>query len=292
MEKIKHFDGLYGDLNHKKGSDYIFLEMIQTRSKDFGWIIDPHIHSGLYQLFFISSGNVSFEGPIPMQKLETPCILIIPPNTIHGLKYSSDVIGNILTISNKVIENIFKDSPSVLVDLENFQYLKFKNKHDPTFSKIAYILKQIHEELFENKPEKKKFLDACFILLFTCLWRLIPTNEIKQVNDTNTTLKYYRAFQQSIRKTETIKSIPEFAKELGISAVHLNRICKRVSGKSALLLLQEHKVEQAKNYLDHTSYTVSEIAYHLNFQYPNYFARLFKKITKISPSNYRIKFRK
>ena len=291
LKKIKHFDGLYGDLDHKKGSDYIFLEMIQTRSKGFGWVIDAHIHSHLYQLFFIDAGRVTFDGPSYFPQLDTPCILIIPPHTLHGLRYSADVKGNILTISDKVIENVFKDSPSIMVDLENFQYLRFSNKKDAGFLKIVYNLHQIQEELFINRPEKRKFLDACLTLLFASLWRLLPANEIKYATDTNATLKYFRSFQQAIRKTEMGKSIPSYAKEIGISTVHLNRICKQVSGKSALLLLQEHKIDQAKNYLTHTSYTISEIAYQLNFQYANYFARLFKNLTGISPTDYRIKSR-
>ncbi|MFX5756507.1 helix-turn-helix domain-containing protein, partial [Acinetobacter baumannii] len=70
---------------------------------------------------------------------------------------------------------------------------------------------------------------------------------------------------------------------------HLNRICNEVRGKSALSIIQEHLIEQAKTYLLHTSYSVSEIAYLLNFEYPNYFARLFKKLNGVSPREFRNK---
>jgi hypothetical protein len=36
MKSIKHYDGLYRDLNFKPTSDYIFFEMIETRSREFG----------------------------------------------------------------------------------------------------------------------------------------------------------------------------------------------------------------------------------------------------------------
>ena len=94
-----------------------------------------------------------------------------------------------------------------------------------------------------------------------------------------------------LKKTDANRSIFSLAKELGISTVHLNRICKQVAGKSAMQLVLEQKVEQSKNYLTHTSYSVSEIAYQLNFEYPNYFARLFKKITGLTPTEYRSKKR-
>lgn len=56
---------------------------------------------------------------------------------------------------------------------------------------------------------------------------------------------------------------------------------------SDYVFVQDHKIEQAKNYLKHTSYSVLEISYHLNFGYPNYFARLFRKITGLTPTQYK-----
>jgi AraC family transcriptional regulator, transcriptional activator of pobA len=291
MQKIKHYDGLYGDLNFKHRNDYIFFEMIETRSVGFDWVINEHIHSHLYQFFFIESGNVEFKGSEKSKKLTTPCILIIPPNTLHGLKYSADVKGNILTISDMIMENVCRELPSVLVNLEGFHYLSFRNKKELVYKKIVSMLADINGELFTDRPEKKGYLHACFLQLFIYLVRLFQTNEITTVDDTNTTFKHFRTFQLLVKKSETLRSIPSFAKETGISTVHLNRICKQVAGKSALIFLQEQRIEQAKNYLIHTSYSISEIAYHLNFEYPNYFARLFKKITGVTPTAFRNKKR-
>jgi hypothetical protein len=40
MKSIKYYDGLYRDLNFKPPIDYIFFVMIETRSREFGWVID------------------------------------------------------------------------------------------------------------------------------------------------------------------------------------------------------------------------------------------------------------
>ena len=241
MEQIKHYDGLYGDLNFKRRNDYIFLEMIETRSVGFDWVITEHIHSNLYQFFFIESGSVQFKGPAALQQLATPCILIIPPHTLHGLQYSADVKGNILTISDMVMDDICRELPSVLVSFESFHLLSFNKKKDTAYIKIRCTLADINNELFANRPEKKPFLHACFQQLFIYLLRLFQTNEINTADDTNTTYKHFRTFQLLVKKSETTRSMPSFAKEIGISTVHLNRICKQVAGKSALHFCQEYK---------------------------------------------------
>jgi AraC family transcriptional activator of pobA len=289
MKSIKHYDGLYRDLNFKPPIDYIFFEMIETRSREFGWVIDPHLHTHLYQFFFVDYGTIEFTGSGDVQKLTAPCILIIPPNNLHGLTYSADVQGNILTVSNTVMEDICKTSPPVLVLFEKAHQLLFSGTNDPLFIKIKLLLTEIDDELFTNKPEKKPFLNTCFLKLFIYIIRIFNSNTLSGIDDTNTTLKHFKNFQSLIKKTDFNRNISALSKELRITGTHLNRICKQVSGRSALVFLQEYKIDQAKNYLAHTSMSVSEIAYHLHFEYPNYFAKLFRKITGLTPTEFRDK---
>ncbi len=113
MGKIKpllNFEGLYGDLNTHYSADYIFLELIATRSKDFDWNISPHLHTHLFQFFIIEKGNLSFQGESVSLDLQAPCILLFPPSVLHGLIYSPDVHGHILTLSESIVEAIFPTS--------------------------------------------------------------------------------------------------------------------------------------------------------------------------------------
>jgi AraC family transcriptional activator of pobA len=106
------------------------------------------------------------------------------------------------------------------------------------------------------------------------------------------TMSHFRKFQKKIKEANAPKSIPEFADELNMTPVHLNRICRAVAGKSAIQLVHQNLIAEAQKYLLHTSYSVSEIAYLLKFEYPNYFAKLFKKYTGVSPLDFRRQDRK
>jgi AraC family transcriptional regulator, transcriptional activator of pobA len=102
-------------------------------------------------------------------------------------------------------------------------------------------------------------------------------------------LTYFQEFQKNIKRSfSASKTVTEYAKELNITTVHLNRICQAVAQKSALQVAHEHIISEAKKYLLHTSYTITELCYMLHFNDPAYFSRLFKKEVGVSPKAFRV----
>lgn len=280
---ILHFDGLYGDVSGRYSSEYLFLEQIATRSQTFDWRIKPHIHSSLFQVFIVENGFLAFQEATQVHELTAPCIILIPPTLLHGLMYSPDVRGQILTISDSIIEAIFKTSSPMW---QTFSEIRLLTRFDEglPFEKILELLAQIEGELFGEQPERLLMLRASLTQFFIHLHRL--TKQETQTSD-SLMMSYFRKFQQSVKRSDYPKSIPEFADELNITPVHLNRICRAVAGKSAIELVHQNLIGEAQKYLLHTAYSVSEIAYMLKFEYPNYFAKLFKKYVGMSPVEYR-----
>ncbi|WP_422082493.1 helix-turn-helix domain-containing protein [Ulvibacterium sp.] len=81
-------------------------------------------------------------------------------------------------------------------------------------------------------------------------------------------------------------SVNYFANQLNVTPNYLSDVIKFYSGKPALEHIHQHIVKVAKSMLMQKKSTISEIAYQLGFEYPNYFSRLFRKITGVSPSNF------
>jgi AraC-like DNA-binding protein len=91
-----------------------------------------------------------------------------------------------------------------------------------------------------------------------------------------------------ISHLEQEQNIDFYAKSLKITPNHLNKSVKSVTGKTAIGMLNEMRLTEAKLRLNHTDCSVCEIAYQLGFEDQSYFSRFFKKATGDSP----IKFRK
>ncbi|MCQ2324939.1 MAG: AraC family transcriptional regulator [Paludibacteraceae bacterium] len=79
----------------------------------------------------------------------------------------------------------------------------------------------------------------------------------------------------------------DVAKEIGVSYSYLRKIFEQLSElspKQYQMLIQHNK---AKELLNSTDLTISEIAYQLNYCSPQQLAQLFRKIERMTPSAYR-----
>ena len=81
--------------------------------------------------------------------------------------------------------------------------------------------------------------------------------------------------------------VSRYAEELGISANHLNALCKQQEGQTASTIIQERLLLESKRLLYNSSLQIKEIAYQLNFEDLSYFNRFFKKKTGLTPLEFR-----
>jgi len=84
-----------------------------------------------------------------------------------------------------------------------------------------------------------------------------------------------------------LKTANDFAQRLSVHVNHLNRSVKDVTGKSTTTHISERIITEAKALLQHTDWTIAEIAYALGFEYPTYFNNFFKRMTNTVPSSLR-----
>ncbi len=94
-------------------------------------------------------------------------------------------------------------------------------------------------------------------------------------------------FESGSAIEQGLPSVKYLASKLSLSSSYMSDIIKRETGKSAVEHIQLYTVERAKIELTSTTNSVAQIAHSLGFEYPQYFSRMFKKFTGITPSEYR-----
>ncbi len=94
-------------------------------------------------------------------------------------------------------------------------------------------------------------------------------------------------FRSGLLQKQGFPTVRYCAETMNMSVNYLSDLLRKDTGMSAIEHIQQHLVEVAKEKLSTSEKSVSEIAYELGFEYPQYFSRLFKKKTGVSPNEYR-----
>ncbi len=285
--RIRNFDAIYGEYPADDASEYFFSEMLETRSRTFTWSIKCHIHSKLFQLFLINNSGGTLTASDGTLELQAPALLWIPPSHMHGFEWQPDVSGRIISISEVTVNRIIENIPALSLLLSRlFITTIFSNPGG--LSILNKTIDKIDEELFNFSLGRDEMLNFYKGELILQVSRIINEQNNIRIEESNPGLKHFAAFNAIVKECYFgEKTVEEIASELHISSVHLNRLCNEISGKSASELIKNNLIEKAKRLLRHTTYSISEIAYFLKIDDPAYFSRLFRKVTGLSPKEYR-----
>ena len=79
-------------------------------------------------------------------------------------------------------------------------------------------------------------------------------------------------------------TVEQFCKNLAVSRTQLHRKLKALTDFSATQFINDIRLTQAHQLLQQGKMSVSEVAYSTGFQYPNYFAKVYRRKFGISPS--------
>ena len=76
------------------------------------------------------------------------------------------------------------------------------------------------------------------------------------------------------------------AEVVGVSPSYLRSLFRRWVGQSPQQFHTHYRIDQAKRLLNQQPVSIFEVAYHVGFSDPRYFARIFKQVTGQTPSQY------
>lgn len=110
----------------------------------------------------------------------------------------------------------------------------------------------------------------------------INTNTISQIDKL---LKDY--FKSDELKRIGLPSVKYLADHVNLSPSYMSDLLKKETGMNAQDHIHYYLIEEAKNILLNSDQSVSQIAYALGFEYPQYFSKLFKQKTGRTPVEYR-----
>ncbi|QKS46376.1 AraC family transcriptional regulator [Paenibacillus cellulosilyticus] len=88
------------------------------------------------------------------------------------------------------------------------------------------------------------------------------------------------------RFTEEL-SLEEVADHVHLNSFYLSKVFKQYVGETFIDYLTSLRIKRAKQLIEDDALSLKEICFEVGYKDPNYFSRVFKKVTGVTPSDYR-----
>jgi AraC-like DNA-binding protein len=168
--------------------------------------------------------------------------------------------------------------------------LHLSEKEQTTFTNILSLIRTEINERIDKHSQQVLVSNIELILSYSLRFyeRQFHTRSAKNtdiLSKVESLLRnYYKTKELILVGQPTIEYL---AKECNLSPNYLSDLLSKETGRAAKDHINDFLIEKAKHLLIGSTDSVSGIAYSLGFNYPHYFARLFKKKTGKSPQEYR-----
>jgi AraC family transcriptional regulator, transcriptional activator of pobA len=238
--------------------------------------------------FYRISFKINFKDNSNSHAQPVTAVFFNSPQIANGWDADPSYTGMYLQLSKKIIEEnrfLFK----TYLDYGQHEALYLNEKEVEEISVIYDLMLKYYNTDQQNFGVLLSYVNVVISLVEAFYKRQFSTNP-KEYN------RILSDFQQLLKDyyNEPVSQLPSvqyFADQLGLTANYLGDIIKHFTQRSALENIHTFIVEKAKAMLsEKSSWTSSQVAYELGFEYPNYFAKFFKKHTNLTPKEYKTQF--
>lgn len=267
----------------------LHLESIVSRSRLYGWEIQPHVHRGLHQILWLRAGRVDAVLDESRINSEGPLFFAIPPGAVHAYHFVPYTDGFVLTVNATLLaEGDGQDTGAALDALFNAPRILQLEASSPEVARLHALFQSLHAEL---DATERAAGPVPMWLARAIVWRLAQQAQRLQRPAPRQTAGSHSLYTRWLVLLEAHYrahwQVARYAQQLGLSVERLNRIVRAETGHTAQCLIHDRLAREATRGLVHAPIPVSKLAFDLGFNDPAYFCRFFKRQTGLSPQAYR-----
>ena len=274
---------LYGESQAWPTPDLLHCESIPKRSSLYHWEIKPHRHADLFQLLYVQHGQATVEVEGRRSRIVEPSIQVTPPLCVHGFQFSEDIEGYVLTLGAPLVAQLEARLGAPLAVLASAGCYALGEDH----AFINTLFEALLKEYEGSAVSRDLVLGSLVNVLMVWISRTRQQNKAASGRDERNRQSlggFIKLVEQHYREHLTVET---FAHRLGMSAVHLNNLCRQLAGQTALQIIHQRLLLEARRNLVYTNMTVAQVSDNLGFADPAYFSRFFRRLTGQSPNGFR-----
>jgi AraC-like DNA-binding protein len=232
------------------------------------------------QPYDYEDGTLVFVSPGQVYGIDSNGIAVKPSG--YGLIFHPDILKG--TQLGKMIKEY---------DFFSYQVSEALHLSKKERKTIVDCLEKIETEIEQNIDQHSKTLIVSNIELFLNYCRRFYDRQFITRSNVNkdilirfeNLLKDY--FASDKPTTLGLPSVSYCAEQLFLSPNYFGDLIKKETGSTALDYIQSRLIDQAKGKIFEQQKSITDISFELGFKYPQYFTRLFKLKTGMTPNEYR-----
>ncbi|ASK30056.1 AraC family transcriptional regulator [Chryseobacterium sp. T16E-39] len=235
-------------------------------------------------IIFITNGHIKQYLENKEYQAERGGVIFIKQGTITAtIELSDDAEGFFLAYENSILseQELPKHKTSI------FFMTPFLKLDSLTYGTITQLLPIMEQELWLNNLNVN---DVVITMLHLILVKMLSTDLDSHQRLATRSMEISLQFRDLLFKYHVAeKRVAFYAGKLSVTENYLNKCVKNVTQISPKQWINEIDINYSKALL-HSSKDIAEIAYELNFHTASHFTQLFKKITGMTPKEYRVQF--
>ena len=249
-------------------------------------LVHPYVMDTLLAIY-CEKGEIS--GKLNLNKFTiTPggFLIVLPGNVIESLSISSDFSGTYFFMSEDFLNSLnLDDHFGSFETVAECPYIIFDEAGKETFGYyINLSRKMLSAKQNPDRAEVISLLTKSFFLgmgYFT-------ENKKEGIDTTDGRMALTDKFMALIKEHYIEhRDVDFYAKKMNMTPKYMSTVIKNISGKSASKWIDEYVVLTAKAQLSNNRKNIKTICKEMGFTSLSFFGRYFKRVTGMSPREYR-----
>ncbi|WP_255471261.1 helix-turn-helix domain-containing protein [Paracoccus sp. M683] len=257
--------------------DVVHCERVLDRAGLHDWVISPHRHGQMSQIFHIERGSARLTLDGASSRLEAGEYLFMPPQVVHGFAFSQGTEGVVLSFPSPVIARLGPRTAA----LNAWLAVPQQGPVSPATAQLIAMTAEIYGSAGMFRAQ-----------------RLIAVAHALLAGLAEESLARDGAVQEAGRQMQRLDGLiaehqgkgwgaRDYASALHVTTGHLNRIVRGATGRSLTTYLETALMTEACRLIAFTRLPLAEVGYRLGFPDPSYFSRRFRLRVGRSPTDYR-----
>lgn len=273
--------------DHRIGDDILLIDNSHTMRAELSSDNEP-FRIDMTMAIIYEQGSADLKINMRDYHIEAPAVLLVLNDQIYqSAGQSEDLRSKVILMSRSFSDSLFANSSEILPlksSIMKNPVMKIENEEN-VFGQFFQLLQNIAASpRQEFKIESARHLTLSMFYGYSHLKHEV--NEVKSTNSRQEEIftKFTELLERHHKKE---REIAFYADKMCITSKHLSQVIKDYTGKTALGIIEEYVISEAKSMLLSTTMSIQQISDELNFPSQSVFGKYFKRVAGISPSEYR-----